>query len=78
MYMFRITWIRLAGTLSFSAMSSQSVYRSTLSYALFKSKNINPNGCFACKLYCTSCYTISACSIVVYFFLKPAYVGAYN
>jgi hypothetical protein len=57
-------------------MSSHNVYLFTLSYALFKSRNISPRGFLACILYCTNYYTMSAYSIVVYFFRKPAYVGA--
>jgi hypothetical protein len=53
-YIFLIIYIRLGGILSFTAISSHSVRRFTLSYALFRSINTKPNGVLAFTLYYTN------------------------
>jgi hypothetical protein len=54
-YIFLISCIRLWGIFILLAISSHRILRSTRSYALFKSINNNPSGCFAHTLYYTSC-----------------------
>lgn len=78
MYMFLISYTRSCGRSSSFVSTSHNFPLCTLSYAFFRSMNTIPIWLFVLLLYCTSYCSIIACSMVVWCFLNPAYVGAWS
>ena len=75
-YMFLSIYIKSAGSLSSITSASHSYYLFILSYARFRSMNAILSFFPVFKLCCMHVCKMSACSIVVWWALNPAYVGA--
>ena len=75
-YIFFIILTKSGGIFKHSTSAFQSFSRLILSYACFKSIKHSPIYLLVRILYCNSVYKMSAYSIVLWWALNPAYVGA--
>lgn len=75
-YIFRIIHTKSAGIFRLSTSTYHSFVRLTLSYARCKSTNARHNCFFVWTLCWISVWRMSACSVVLWWALNPACVGA--
>lgn len=75
-YIFLIIFTKSGGMFKHPTSAFQSFSRLILSYARFKSIKHSPIYLLVRTLYCSNVYNMSAYSIVLWWALNPAYVGA--